>query len=99
MSKQNLVDEDQDAERWGWVLSTSKRRAFKYWVGTLKLQLLGSRLSWSYMISLAQKVSIYVLEQSVAPMRIEGEITDYLDRRESRFCKAWNASQSLQEPA
>jgi len=51
------------------------------------------------MISLAQKISIYILEQSVAPMRIEGEITDYLDRRESRFCKAWNASQSLQEPA
>jgi hypothetical protein len=38
---------------------------------------------------------MYVPEQNVAPMRIEDEIAGYLDRQESRFCKAWNASQPL----
>jgi hypothetical protein len=43
------------------------------------------------LISLAQRVSIYVLEQIVVLIRIEDEISDYLDR----FCKNWNVSQPL----
>jgi hypothetical protein len=73
----------------GWALYTTRDRPS---TAELKLRRLDSRLSWSYIISLAQNIYIHVQEQNVAPMRIEDDIADYLERRASRFCKVWKAS-------
>jgi len=66
--------EEQEAERWGWALSTTRDKPS---AAELKLRRLDSRLSWSYIISLAQNIYIYAQEQNVAPIRIEDDIADY----------------------